>query len=384
MNELGSFNPRQFSATSPFNQDTGLGWQYIRIINNSPYLLRVALGNQGAVTVPEMWLEDIQLTQSYNGKVTITPIVNIAPANVNSSLSSLVSLNVFQPGELSAPRAQPLGTPGGIGKAGQTVDAVLEAFPSVPCNIAQQNTYALTPAGLNVSGVSAQNPGYLVLGYLNCDNGRLTYKDTRGNKEVAYFQGQNVTVPGSTTGNKQEFSLSGNFLTALLFFGIPAGITITNIELKRLADPAANYVFWPNFTNITTTTTISLVSTWGPDGFTNFEVSGGISIRLTMNNTAGGAQSFSFNAYGYQFAYDEVDVAFSYQDWQNNIYDLGTGRVGQNVTLPLNFLIPIPITNPAQTNFGNILIQVLSFNIFYNTNYTFDVFIPCFVTQLAE
>lgn len=384
MNELQTMNPTQFSATLPFSQDTGLGWEYIRIINNSPYLLRVTLGNQGTLTVPEMWLEDIAISQKYNGKLTIAPIVNISPANVNGSLSSLVSINTFSAGEITTPRSQPLGTPAGIGKAGQTVDAVLEAFPSVDITITTPQTFPLTAQFLNLAGVSAQNPGYLILGYLDCDSGRATFKNTRGNKEPLSLS-QTVTIPASSIGNIQVFTLASpaNYLTCLMFQGLSAGLNIANVEVKRGADPVASYQGIIVGANLTATTTINVANIYAPDGFTNFVGAGGINIRLTSNNS-GAQASYTMYVFGYQLAYDEAEYFVSYTDWLNNIYDLGVGRVGQNLLLPLNFLVPIAITDPLQTNFGSLTIQVSPSQSYYNSHYTFDTFIPCVVTQLAE
>ena len=387
MNELTAFNPTQFSATLPFSQDTGLGWEYIRIINNSPYLLRVTLGNQGGLTVPEMWLEDISIRQQYNGKLTIAPIVNIAPANVNGSLSSLVSINTFLAGELITPRSQPLGTPAGIGKGGQTFDAILELAlsASIDCTISTPQSFALTAFSLNIAGVSTQNPGFLILDYLDINAGRATFLATRGNKEPVSLA-QTVSMAAGT-GNVQQFSLGppANYLTALMFQGLSANLNIANVELKRSQDPVGSYQGIIVGANLTAATVISVAETiWTPDGFTNFTGNSAISIRLTSNNTTGGPASYTMFVMGYQAAFDEVKVLISYKDWQNNTYDLGWSVVGQNGIIPLSFLVPIPITDPAQTNFGSIVFTVFQGTTFYNTHYTYDVTIPCVVTQLAE
>lgn len=115
MNPFGSYNPANYSQNNPLGVDTGLPWAYIRVINNSPYMLSVTFGGMGSVVFPEMFLEDIPITSSYNGKISIVPFANFPPGSIAAALSTLVSINAYQPGELRQPQAQPLTTLAAVG-----------------------------------------------------------------------------------------------------------------------------------------------------------------------------------------------------------------------------------------------------------------------------
>jgi hypothetical protein len=94
------------SPASPLEIDVGLNWGYIRLINNSPYLLKVDFSGQGTIDHPEMYLEDYVITPSFRGKITITPSINLN--NAQYSPSFILSVNAYLPGEIASPQAQPM------------------------------------------------------------------------------------------------------------------------------------------------------------------------------------------------------------------------------------------------------------------------------------
>lgn len=107
MQNFGRYTVSNYLAPSqPLTVDIGIGWEYIRIINNSPYLLGVNLSGVGSIDFPEMFLEDMPVPQNFTGKLTITPTANLV--NTSQSISNLVSINTYAPGELEIPQTQPL------------------------------------------------------------------------------------------------------------------------------------------------------------------------------------------------------------------------------------------------------------------------------------
>lgn len=91
---------------SPLRVNINRGWEYVRIINNSPYLLNVSFGGPHNITLPEMYLEDIRIPTNSPAWIVITPNINLAITA--QSVSNSISVNAFQKGELDHPQAQPL------------------------------------------------------------------------------------------------------------------------------------------------------------------------------------------------------------------------------------------------------------------------------------
>lgn len=120
------------SITAPavLNLDTGLGWEYIRIINSSPYQLKVEMGGMGGFTQPEMFTEDIAIDRRYNGKLVITPVQVMS--SVSQALTNNIAINAYAPGEIRAPVAQPITTYANVGNitVAQILNTIGEAVPT--------------------------------------------------------------------------------------------------------------------------------------------------------------------------------------------------------------------------------------------------------------
>lgn len=163
MNELTSFNPVGFSASSPFSVDSGLGFEYIRVINNSPYLLRIGLGGQGTFVFPEMYLEDIPLTKAYNGKITVAPYINFPTSAIAQALSSIVSINTYVAGEIVAPQSQPLTTLAAVGGGALTTGTIASQVINNGNAVVTQVVEA-TPSGASSSELIWNNDGSGTIG----------------------------------------------------------------------------------------------------------------------------------------------------------------------------------------------------------------------------
>lgn len=107
MQDFGLFNisnnlPPQPPLTVTVNQ----GWEYVRVINKSPFMLKLDFGGMGKTDMPEMYLEDFLVTDQFNGRLTITPSIDLS--NTSQAITNTVAVDTFVRGELSAPKAQPL------------------------------------------------------------------------------------------------------------------------------------------------------------------------------------------------------------------------------------------------------------------------------------
>ena len=105
MQNFGRFAVQQYLVNG-INITTGVGFEYIRIINNSPYFLSLNFVGQGQVDFPECYLEDIPITPAYRGQLLISFTANLS--NIAQAPSFLLSVNGYNPGEISSPQAQPL------------------------------------------------------------------------------------------------------------------------------------------------------------------------------------------------------------------------------------------------------------------------------------
>ena len=109
MYSLGSFNINNFSSSQPLVLTSGVGYEYVRIINKSPLALSVNIQGMGTINYPEFFLEDIFLPKSFLGGITITPHQDIT--SVGHGVSGTVAINMYNHGEISRPQAQPLAQP---------------------------------------------------------------------------------------------------------------------------------------------------------------------------------------------------------------------------------------------------------------------------------
>lgn len=256
---VGRYLPANYSASNPINVDTGLGWEYIRIINNSPYLLSVSMGGAGTFDFPEMYLEDIKLISGYNGKITIIPFANFPPAAISSALSSLITINVYQPGEIRQPQAQPLTTMSAIGGGNFTpVTQVFQVGQPDPTSVV-----AATPSpsfvGASLEAI-LNNDGSFHFGDVNVIAGLACYADNNGNLNVhtinvfvgGTFGGPIVLATGiqetgngaidvTATAGGQTFGTAVNF--KMVMTNTPSSITIVSIvNTNTTAAPAVDHI----------------------------------------------------------------------------------------------------------------------------------------------
>ena len=241
MNPSGDFNPANYSANNSYSTDTGMNWEYIRIINNSPYLLQVTLVGQGSKKIPENFLEDIRTTSGYNGKLIIVPVVNFPASAIGNALSSLVSIECYLAGEIVYPVAQPITTLANVG--GSLIQASqVQQFGQAP------GTYVVeaTPQAQGSVGITFPTQ-------INNDG-----SFTLGSRAV-------VVPPANVNGDG-----AGNFYAKTLTAGTPVTLThgaqetgkcgqsYTNVTAGQTIGPATN--FKTVMTNVPTSITLNTPS----------------------------------------------------------------------------------------------------------------------------
>ena len=389
MNPFGTFTPSQFlPPASPKNIDVGVPWEYIRVINNSPYALQIGLGGQGTINFPEGWLEDIPVDRSFNGKLTFTPVANYSGTAIARALANYVTVNAYRIGELAHPQAQPIGTVGSTANISQEYQETFANQMSLDVsglNSASQSLGATFP---NIAQVSAGSPGYLLLGYLSSGGAREMIVPYRNGYREGLSSFQTVTVP--IGGGVQTFQLvNSTAIGSLGFQSFTAAIGVLSIGDITVDDNDGNFseVFLSNgnIGGSGVSTLLSLINQFGPYGFETIRnpSAGGMRVRLSINNSSGATQTFGFQMMGSRFAFDDIICTVSFTDWAtpSNTWTIARHRLSEAKEFPLDFLVPTPITNPVQTTFGTLTYTVINTTEFYASHalagiYTIDFVIP--------
>jgi hypothetical protein len=216
MQSFGTFDlTNYFPPAQPLQVTVSTGLQYVRLINNSPYLLQVIFTGAGNMILPEMWLEDIPVPASFVGTINITPVVNLS--NASESPSFILGVVGWGPGELTQPANQSIPLLSNIGNTVHVMGSGLSATNIInDGNPAGTQIIESTASGDANSAVTLNNIGNLVLGNathpgsISSDNGGVT---TDGNS--------NLTVEGNVTVEK-NIQLFDNSHVAHLFATINA------------------------------------------------------------------------------------------------------------------------------------------------------------------
>lgn len=227
----------------PLSIITGPGYEYMRITNSSPYLLSINFLGMGTIDFPELFMEDILLTDSYMGTITITPFINLS--NVAHTPSDLLTISTYSKGELPHPQSQSMALLANVGNditivAGQaqTVQDDLDAAGVV--------FVEATPTGDPGSAVVIKNDGTLILGNsvhkgsISSDNGLVTTDGLGGLSASNLIVSTNLHTTsiqnvGTTEGIVAVTGTAGTMNTRLqsqgiISFQVPAGTGIATID----------------------------------------------------------------------------------------------------------------------------------------------------------
>ncbi len=140
-------------TTTPYV--TGVGYEYVRIRNESPYDLDVNLSGQGTITVAPWQRDDIYLTRGYTGQCNIVP--NLL-STASGSPSSYVVVDGFPQGELTQPMSVPLVRLANIGNSVNTVGGG-SSYVQNDGNAGWTSIVESTPTGAASSTVEIDNNG---------------------------------------------------------------------------------------------------------------------------------------------------------------------------------------------------------------------------------
>ncbi len=179
---------------------------------------------------------------------------------------------------------------------------------------------------------------------------------------------QNVTVPASASGNVQAFTINPSpfgmeYAKKLLISSVPAGITITKVEICPASNAPSGYVDLATG-NITSPNGIDLESIFGT-GYglpANSRLAGtpGINVRFTSNNTNGSPTAFGYALYGLADTAQNSQYLVQYQDRNGGIHNVGIFDDRQYAQdFLVDRIIPIPITDPTRSDYGNLLFTTI-------------------------
>jgi hypothetical protein len=156
MQNFGRFTPSNYIAPNqPLQVTTGVNLEYIRIINNSPYMLSLNFQGVGTIDFPEHYLEDIPMSQAYRGSFTVTASANLT--NIPSATSNLLSINGYNFGELKAAQSQPLSTPAVNATAsGKPIFSATVGFGATATKYQTLNIFNPPDSGVNFTFYAAR------------------------------------------------------------------------------------------------------------------------------------------------------------------------------------------------------------------------------------
>lgn len=102
---MQNFGPQQLAIGSQTKYFTGVGWEYLTIGNESPYILDANFSGIGSITIPAWSQEDIRIPSGYTGQIVLTPNNYLGLTQI---VSQLVYVNGFNQGELPSRQAYAL------------------------------------------------------------------------------------------------------------------------------------------------------------------------------------------------------------------------------------------------------------------------------------
>jgi hypothetical protein len=80
---------------------TGVGWEYLTVINESPFLLTLSFSGVGSMDFPAWFQGDVPVPREYTGQLSINPINYLG---ITQLVSQLVTLNGWIHGEITNPQ----------------------------------------------------------------------------------------------------------------------------------------------------------------------------------------------------------------------------------------------------------------------------------------
>lgn len=198
---MNNFGRQALVLGQPTNYLTGVGWSFLQVINESPYMLSLNFSGIGSVDFPAWHREDMSVGRGYTGQLSITPS-DITGAG-STAPSNLVSVNGFLDGELGQPMSVALAR-------------LVHTVSNPATSVSNLNNPSGTPlvtslvSGDTQTAVSLTNDGILVLGNSNhhgsisSDNGAVA-TDGNGNLTVS-----STIKPFNINSDQTKFQTDGS------------------------------------------------------------------------------------------------------------------------------------------------------------------------------
>ena len=159
-----NFGRQALTPGTPVDYNTGVGWEYLQILNESPYLLGLNFSGLGSIDFPISHREDIWLSPRYTGSLVITPSnYGFSGPFVSAAPSTFVSVNGFGPGELAHPQSVALARINNIGNPLNIAGGVASSIVNTG-NPRGTSVIQATPTGDAQSPLSMLNDGTVAIG----------------------------------------------------------------------------------------------------------------------------------------------------------------------------------------------------------------------------
>lgn len=197
------------------------------------------------------------------------------------------------------------------------------------------------------------------------------------------FNNFSQTFPASSTTTQQSNVTNLDQLKKLLLNTIPAGVTITDIQIGVFGSGSFVDLFPGNIT--AGGTSIDLESYFGARGASAGFQGAGFTIKITANNTNGTSQNINATLYGVSKGFQNNVWLIDYQDAYNNLHRIGTFNDAIiSKFFPVERLINVPLTDPTNPNFGTLLFTLQRTDNTFTNLETYDIVVSLSIAYLLS
>lgn len=111
----------------------------------------------------------------------------------------------------------------------------------------------------------------------------------------------------------------------------------------------------------------------------------GIDFTITFANTSGSSKTYTMDFFGSDLAFDNAKFTLEYADDNGVHHNIGVYDDHINpAEYQMDLVIPLPLTDPGQTDFGNLVFTLLNAYSAYNSSYTVNVMLTASMAYLTN
>jgi hypothetical protein len=235
-----------FTNLQPIPYQTGMNWEYITVINESPYMLSLNFAGVGSIDFPAWFKDDIPMSRGYVGSFTIIP--TLLTTGQLGTPSTIVTVNAWIPGELTNPQPVALSRLTNVGNVINTVGGVASSVQN-DNNPSGTSVVEATVQGDSASAVSLVNNGHLLLG-TTANDGFLQVITSAGAHKLIFDTAGNLTIDKGILANLIT-ALTGNDIGFHVATGQRVVVTVNGVDIFQANDngisvlPGGGGVFYP-------------------------------------------------------------------------------------------------------------------------------------------